>query len=349
MIDVGSSTTKGTLYTKDLCNGKVTVKKEHFNKNYPYQACLSDSTSNRLPRTCIDGGIQIIESIRNHFKLDCQGNCFAFATGWARYIENQDEWISRVSKTGIYPKIVSQEYEGKLKLIALKNEFHKHPFIGFDIGGGSFQLVWEGEDGEINHYNSPYGTDNFTHDIQEKLLPERAKRCVKARHELTLSQVIENNNADKNVLSVTKTKAHQACDTNCIITFDKTRLNDAIAYADKKIGQPLLANSSLQKFIKKTKPVVYADTLLVNLGIKKQLGLNKEKITLDDIYGIMISVSGMHFLEIQSKYPALPDICVNTVQSSMLILYTIMKNLGINEIHGIETDYMDSFINSQIK
>jgi hypothetical protein len=349
VIDIGSSTTKGMLYTKDLCNKKVTLKKQFFNQNYPYQACLSNSKSKSLPTDCINGGIQAIESIKQYFKIDCHKNCFAFATGWARYIENQDEWISKVNNTGVQTKIASQEYEGRLKLIALKNELHAHSFIGFDIGGGSFQLVWEEGDGIIHHYNSHYGTDNFTHDIQEKLLSDEAKVCVEARHKLTLFKLLGKNDVDKDALSLAQKEAYQACNKSDAITFDKTRLDEAIAYADQKIGQPLLAHTALQSFIKTNKPVVYADTLLVTLGIKKQLGLNKDKITLDDIYKIMTSISGMNLTAIQSTYPDLPDGCVNTTQSSMLILYTIMKSLGIHEIHAIETDYMDSFINSQIK
>lgn len=346
VIDIGSSTTKGMLYTKDLCNKNTTVKKQYFNQNYPYQTCLSDAESQNLPTTCINGGIKAIESIKKHFKLNCNDNCFAFATGWSRYIKNQNEWLSNVSKTGIETKIISQEYEGRLKLIALKNKFHDDAFIGFDIGGGSFQLVWEGEDGKVNYYNSHYGTDNFTHDIQAKLLSEKAKECVEATDKLIL---LKKDNVDNNRLLTAQSQVNQSCDKNHPITFDRQKLDEAIAYADQKIGQPILANTSLQKFIKEKKPVIYADTLLLHLGLKKQLKLNKDIVTLDDVYNIMISIAGMNFTEIQSKYQDLPDVCINTTQSSMLILYTIMKNLGIDQIHGVETDYMDSFINSQIK
>jgi hypothetical protein len=62
----------------------------------------------------------------------------------------------------------------------------------------------------------------------------------------------------------------------------------------------------------------------------------------------MMSVSGMEFVEIKSTYPDLPDICVNTTQPAMLILYTIINSLGVNEIYGIETDYIESFVNLQL-
>jgi hypothetical protein len=346
VLDIGSSTTKGTLYTKDTCNSNITIKKRFFNQNYPYQACLSNSKSKSLSQTCINGGIKAIESIKKHFKFNCNGNCFGFATGWARYIDNQDEWLSAVENTGITTKIVSQEYEAKLKLIALKNQFNDHPFIGFDIGGGSFQLVWQGKDGQIQYYNSHYGTDNFTHDIQNKFLSKEARQCITERHNLIL---LMSSDANIDKISNAKNKVETICHNSDPITFNQNELNDVIAYADQKIGHSLLAHSALQKFIQEEKPIIYGDTLLIHLGLKKQLGLNKDIITLDDIYNIMLSISGMHFSEIQSKYPDLPDICVNSTQSSMLILYTMMKNLGIDQIHGIKTDYMDSFINSKIK
>lgn len=344
VIDVGSSTTKGFLYTKDRCNGNQTVKKQSFNHNYPYQACLSDSNSQSLPKDCIDGGVKAIEFIKSHFKIDCTDNCFAFATGWARYIDNQNEWLKSVRETKVQPRIISQEYEGELKLMALKEIFKDKPFIGFDIGGGSFQLVWQGKDGIIHHYNSSYGTDNFTHDIQDKLLSERAKACVKARNNLTL---LNNSKAEAVEIAKAVKDEEQACGRKCSITFSKKKLDDAIAYAHEKIGKPLVEHSELQKFIKENKPIVYADTLLVNLGLKKQLGLNKDSVTSNDIYKIMMSVSGMEFIEIKSTYPDLPDICINTTQPAMLILYTIMNSLGVNEIHGVETDYMESFVNRQ--
>jgi len=346
VLDIRSSTTKGTLYTKDICNARATIKKQFSNQNYPYQACLSNSNSANLSHTCINGGIQAIESIKQHFKFSCNGNCFGFATGWARYINNKDEWIAAVNSTGIRTEIVSQEYEAKLKLIALKNRFHDHAFIGFDIGGGSFQLVWQGKDGIVHYYNSNYGTDNFTHDLQNKFLSERAKQCIRGRHKLML---LTKSDADSDKISDAKTEVDNICHNSDPITFDEDKLDEVISYADQKIGYPLLADTRLQKFIQEEKPVIYGDTLLIHLGLKEQLGLNKDIITLDDVYGIMISVSGMHFVDIQKKYPDLPDICINSTQPSMLILYTIMKNLGINQIHGIKTDYMDSFVNSQIQ
>jgi hypothetical protein len=345
VIDVGSSTTKGFFYKKDLCNGNKTIEKKSFNYNYPYQACLSESKSQTLPRNCIDGGINGIAHIKSHFNINCTDNCFAFATGWARYIDNKDEWLDSVGLLKVQPQVVSQKYEGELKLIALKERLADKPFIGFDIGGGSFQLVWQGSDGIIHHYNSPYGTDNFTYDIQDKLLSERAKACVKARNNLN---ILREGKAEESQIKKAIKDERSACGKNCTITFSKQKLDEAIAYGQEKIGKPLMEHEELQKFIRENKPTVYADTLLVNLGIKKQLGLNKESITSSDLYKIMMSVSGMEFVEIKSTYPDLPDICVNTTQPAMLILYTIINSLGVNEIYGIETDYIESFVNLQL-
>lgn len=345
VLDVGSSTTKGTLYTKDIYkNNKITSKKT-FNINYPYQACLSDSGGKSLPKKCIDGGKQVMQNIQKHFGIKCNNNCFAAVTGWARYIDNQDEWFKEISKTGIKAMIVSQDYEGNLKLSAIKKAYSNKDVIAFDIGGGSFQLVWEDENGQIQNYNSLYGTDNFTHDIQDALFSERSKVCIKARNNLHL---LRNSKASLAEIKSAEETEKKLCSGQCSITFSESDLQNAISYADDKIGRFIVADTRLQDFVKKNNPTVYADTLLFNLGIRKQLGVNKDVITIDDVYKIMTSVSGMHYIQIKSKYPNLPDICVNTTQPAMLILYTIMKSLGINQMTTIQTDYMEAFLEENL-
>ncbi len=345
VLDVGSSTTKGTLYTKDICNKNKIIDRKTFNLNYQYQTCISDADGKNIPEKCIIGGREVMQNIARYFSIKCHNNCFAAVTGWARYINNQEEWLNEIKKIGIKAKIVSQDYEGGLKLSAIKKVYDNKPIIAFDIGGGSFQLVWQDENGKIQHYNSLHGTDNFTHEIQDTLFSERSRGCIKARNNLHL---LSNSNASLNEVKIAQEMAKQACSEQCAITFNANDLQNAINYTDEKIGKLILANTRLQEFVKKYKPTVYADTLLFNLGIRKQLGVNRNTVTIDDIYKIMTSVSGMHYVQIKSKYPDLPDICVNTTQPAMLILYTIMKSLSINEIVSIQTDYMEAFLEENL-
>lgn len=346
VLDVGSSTTKAVVYKKDICNGNKTLSKKVLNKNYPYQSCVSDAQSEYLPAHCISGGVQTIESMKSNLQLYCTDNCFALVTGWARYINNAGDWQEAVSAVGVKPVIASQNYEGELKLIAMRDKIAAQAFIAFDIGGGSFQLIWSGEDGQIHHHNGLYGTDNFTHEVQDKFFSEEIKSCVRARNKLN---ILKNSKVKSNDLYHVEQEAKQYCNASHPTTLSLNDLQLAIEYAQKKIAEPILQNHTLQEFLKKHKPIVYADTLLFHVGIKHQLGVNKDVVTIDDIKQIMYSVSDMNHAQIKSIYHKLPDSYVNTTQPAMLILHAIMKGLGVKEIHMMETDYMEAFINAQIE
>ncbi len=351
VVDVGSSTTKSILYTKDICNNKRIINKENFNRNYPYQACLSDSESNILPQRCVLEGTKVISAIKEHFGLNCQDDsqCAAIATGWARNTGNIDDWILEVQKINVKPIVASQRYEGEMKLNAIKDTImkDKKPFIAFDIGGGSFQLGWLGTSDQLYQYNGKYGTDNFTHDIQAKFLSPEDQKCVHARNNLILLQ-----NGDKSDTALLKNALKQQeafCNVTSLASIHPKDLDKAIKYADEKIGSEISSNHELQNFISEKRPIIYGDSLLLSLGVRKQLGFDKDIITLNDVYKIMQSVSGMTYSQIKAIYPNVPDICVNTTQASMLILYTIMRSLNINEMHIIQTDYMEHFVDSHIK
>jgi len=351
VIDVGSSTTKSILYTKDKCDNNKTIEKKTLNKNYPYQACLSDTNDNILPKRCIEEGAKAISAIKEHFDLDCETNsqCKAIATGWARNTENIHEWLDEVKKIKVDPIVATQNHEGEMKLHAMKNtlDISDGPFIAFDIGGASFQLSWIDDKGEVKHYNSLYGTDNFTHDLQAKFLSDEDQKCVHARNNITLLK--NGDQSDKEALQNALIQQNKFCSPISLTTVHPKELNKVIDYADDVIGSPIRADAKLQRFIKKHKPIIYADSLLFSLGIKKQLGFNKDVITIDDVYKIMLSVSGMTYSQVKATYPNLPDICLNTTQPSMLVLYALMESLKIYEIHMVQTDYMEHFVNSHIK
>jgi hypothetical protein len=351
IFDIGSSTTKSILYTKDVCNNNKTIKKETFNKNYPYQSCLSDSDSNVLPERCVIEGVKVISIIKEHFQLNCHDDsqCTAIATGWARNTRNINDWISAVKDINVKPVIASQMYEGEMKLNAIKTiAVNAHqPFIAFDIGGASFQLGWFGPNNKLHQHNGQYGTDNFTHDLQAKFLSEADQKCAHTRNKVILLE-----NGEKSDSSLIKNALKQQevfCNVTSLASVHPKDIEKAIKYADEKIGAAIRDNHELQKFITENKPIIYGDSLLLSLGLKKQLGFDKHIVTTNDIYKVMQSVSGMTYTQIKSIYPNLPDICINTTQASMLILYTIMKSLNIDEMHIIQSDYMGYFVDSHIK
>jgi hypothetical protein len=342
IFDVGSSTTKSTLYTKDLCQN-ITLKKEALNKNYPYQACLNHSQNNILSGHCLVGGTKILASIKDHFEL-CRekDQCFALATGWARTTNNIKDWSQEVEKLNIKPIIVSQDYEGHLKLQAISDHVKpEEKFLALDIGGGSFQISWF--DGKAKKYNSSLGTDNFAHELYQVFLEQKDLACMKARNQVIVAKKGGGN------LEKALADEEEICDQKCLVTIEEKDYQKMIIWADEKIGKPLRDNKELQDFVKKYQPTIYADSLLFTLGLKEQLELKKNQVTLEDLEKLLKTLSGQTIENINLLYPNLPDICLYSTQPSLVILYTILKNLHLKSFEIVETDYMESFLDSSIK
>jgi hypothetical protein len=358
VFDVGSSTTKSILYKKDQCQGNKLISKQILNRNYPYQSCLSDSIKPGLmPQECIIGGVEIIQSIKKDFGVDCENDtqCYAVVTAWARNTANIQDWIDKVKKINVNPTIASQTYEGEIKINAMKKKFDAEDkkttqdFIVFDIGGASFQLGWIDKNNHMNQYHGVYGTDNFTHSLQEEFLSENDIRCIKARNEVILVNSHNKNNAEyKEILQEVLHHEKRICSDYSITTIAIEDLNATIGYTRKIIGKSIIENKNLQNFIKHNKPILIGDSLLFNLGLRQQLGIDKDIITKQDILNVIKSLAGMKYRDIIVKYPKLPEICINTTQPAMIILYVVMESLNVDEIHIAQSDHTEQFLHQQI-
>lgn len=82
------------------------------------------------------------------------------ATEAYRQVGNSAELIERYkAELGISAKIISQQEEGRLGFLALVNEKKLNPekVVCWDIGGGSFQITYQNDDGQIHSYIGPFG------------------------------------------------------------------------------------------------------------------------------------------------------------------------------------------------
>jgi hypothetical protein len=342
IFDVGSSTTKSILYTKDLCKNNATIKRDFLNQNYPYQACLNNSKDQNLSQPCLIGGAKILSSIKEHFNLCKEKNqCFALATGWARTTNNINHWSHEVAKLNIKPIVVTQDYEGELKLKAIADHLKsEEKFLAFDIGGGSFQITWM--DGSKQKYNSAFGTDNFAHKLQETFLNKEDLACLTARNQLILAK------KGGGELDQATAAEKATCTSKSLATTKEEDYEKMLLWADEIIGKPLRDNKALQSFIDTNKPKFYADSLLFTLGIKEQLELGKDQVTLEDLEKLLKTFSSKTSDDIHTLYPKLPDICLYSTQASLVILYTILKNLNLPAFELVQTDYMESFLDTAL-
>ena len=358
VFDVGSSTTKSTLYKKNKCKNDELTSKKVLNRNYPYQSCLNDAKKNGImPQECIVEGVRVMKSIREELGTNCNNDntkCYAFVTAWGRNTDNIHEWIEEVKKIGVKPTLASQSYEGEIKLNAMKKLISNtnkkdENFIVFDIGGASFQLGWIDEHGNKSQYHGLYGTDNFTHMLQKEFLADHDQKCISARNKVILAgSRNEDKEMQKQILQEVLHHEKKFCNTYSLATIPLEEINAAIGYAKKTIGKSITQNKDLQHFIKSHQPILIGDSLLFNLGLKKQLGIDKEIITKSDIYNVMESLAGLNYSEIIAKYPKLPEICINTTQPAMIMLYVIMESLNANELHIAESDHTEQFLHQQI-
>ncbi len=358
VFDVGSSTTKGIFYQKDKCNGNKLISKQVFNRNYPYQSCLNDSKEQGImPKRCIIEGIEVMKSIKSHFGVTCKGDaeCYAVVTAWARNTKNIQDWIGAAKKINIKPTVASQMYEGEIKLRAMKktiselNAKDKHHFIVFDIGGASFQLGWMDHE-KPHQYHGIYGTDNFTYLLQKEFLSAHDVKCIKAHNKIILMGDTKNSEDEEYHQILQEILHHKKhfCNDRSITTIDEENLNAAIEYTRNIIGKPIIQDKELQHFIIANKPVLIGDSLLFNLGLRQQLGINKEIVTKEDIYSIIKSLAGISHNEITIKYPKLPEICINTTQPAMIILYIVMESLHVDAIHIAQSDHTEMFLHQQV-
>jgi hypothetical protein len=332
VFDIGSSTTKSFLY-----NNKSFKLEKTSNYPFSYQSCLNESSNNQLSQSCIKTGTALLAKIKKEYNLcNKPKQSFALATAWARNTNNIHQWEAEVNKIQIVPKVISQSYEGELMMEAIKSQIAKEgeQFLAFGIGGGSSQIV-RSTDG-LNQYHGSFGTDNFTYALQQLFLEEEAKCCATAKDQLFVGK----DNQDE---------VDQVCHEECLTSIPEKNLKEALIFADDLIGKPIREDKELQAFIKVNKPKIYASSLLFSLGIKKQLQLNKNQVTLKDLEKLMKILSGKTLTEIKTLYPTMPDQIINTAEPAIILLYTILKNLDLEGFEIVEVDYMKSFLISSIK
>jgi hypothetical protein len=138
------------------------------------------------------------------------------------------------------------------------------------------------------------------------------------------------------------------CTSKSLATTREEDYEAMLTWADEIIGKPLRANKPLQAFIAQNKPKIYADSLLFTLGLKEQLELGKDKVTLEELERLLKTFSSKTSDDISNLYPKLPDICLYSTQASLVILYTILKNLNIPAFELVQTDYMESFLDTAL-
>lgn len=313
IFDIGSSTTKSAAYTVDGCK-KVIISKntKHLHQNYRY--CLvNDGSGYVLPEECMDRGIAVLHELEQHYGIDCRKNhCIGFATAWARDAMNTDEWLQKVGNTGIKMHLLSQEKEGILSFKALENKVsqygvNRHEMIVLDIGGGSTQISGLIGDSYFS-YKGAYGTDTFISHLLSKFRPEE--------NNISMTEHIKNP-----------------------VMFRSSEIEEIIKYSSDYWYTSITRDEDIVQKIKDGRIYLVGIGVLMRVGIRKQMGLDKEVVTKDEIRGLIQSMCDLDKDQLNAKYPQLKGVAFSS-QSAMLILYSIMNALEVESIRISEDDVM---------
>lgn len=321
LLDIGSSATKAALYkinedTKEVLDVKKTVK--HMN----YQSCMMGSKNHSiLNQGCINKGLGIVNTITaKEFKVDCKKiECIGFVTAWGRAAENFIVWKRRMESIGFKIHLITQKEEGDLAFNAatyyVKDDHNK--LVVLDIGGGSTQFRWLDKGSkkdalDISGFDISYGTDNFTYILLKQYFNKDYHHA-----ELKVRPVF----------------------------FSQTNYDKIRDYVVKFWDDELKKNLALEDKFKNTKGTKLILTgPIARYNLNGQLAKYEEFITIEEIERLAKSFNGKNIQEVMKLYPNTPRYIYFSSQSTLLILYAIMKNLNLNKLYLANHDVLDYLV-----
>ncbi len=177
VFDIGSSNTKSMACLVDTNSMRLLAIIDRISVPVPYQKYINNSHDGRtLSAEAMAHGSAALGEILKYYGIDSKEayiKCAGIATAWARNADNAEEYLKYLDKEmGIHIASISQHEEGKLGIQAvLASPGCPAPdadkMLIWDIGGGSFQLSYIKQDGEIQVYDGSLGSVNFAKTIRE--------------------------------------------------------------------------------------------------------------------------------------------------------------------------------------
>jgi len=313
VFDIGSGGTKSKLVLVDAINGKIFKTLNEVSVPMPYQECISQSEDGKtLTKECMQKGLQSIMEIVSHYGVNDLGsiNNAGIATAWARNAKNIDEYLELLSEYGLNIRVISQQEEGEIGYKSAHNQ-HKHipcnleerMAVIWDIGGGSFQLSAQNDDGTIYVHKGPFGSSNFNKEVKDYI-----KQKYNDDNEHTL--------------------------------FDKKEIKAAREFAKLKISDEIAADETLAGLMKDKCVDLVAIGQFMNLGIKPSVKtsgyISKERI--DEA---IKAGENKHFSEAQNVFPSRDEKFIGVVQTDLILTEAIMNGLSKEEFVVINAKSVD--------
>ena len=304
-FDVGSGAIKTTGNKVDKCKGEILEKLGEHNVHIKYESCMQHKEDKLvISQDCINQTKEAIQGIEKAYDMDCAtSRCAGVATAWARKASNASELLKLFKAEKIDIEVLPQEDEGELGFYTAKTDVAAKNTVNEKI------VVWD------------LGGGSF------QLSALDSKKEI---HVYNGMYGVES--FDK---MIRKAFIHDDA-----IYFDKEKIDKAIDFTVKKLGYKIRKDSVIRNRVLEKDVVVYAIGRPMYRGIRETLNFN-EVVTKEQIYNAAVSFSGKSVAEVQKIYPMLPDHYVRQSQPALILIYSIMEGLGIDQIHILNTKASD--------
>ena len=305
IFDFGSGSLKASGYQLNVCTNTIEHYLPKYNKVVDIQKCALKSKDGRyLKHECVIKSINAINELKQLYNTNCKGDeCLGIATAWARNIKNSGEVFHQFLKeTNIYFSIVSQEKEGLLVLEAAKMHL---PNQGIKVDQDTIIFDSGGGSFQLSGFNKK--NQYF---------------------------VFKGNQGSATILHELNTIFNQGKDYELI---GKRDIKDAIAHVDQIVAKKIIKDNNLSNLINGNNLKIYSFSGFVQYGIKHNLGFQEDIITIKDLEKMIEESTQSSFLQMKAKYP---DYLIDN-QAGLLLVYSVMRALKVNEFVHINKDTKD--------
>ncbi len=304
-FDVGSGAIKTTGNKVDKCKGEILEKLGEHNVHIKYESCMQNKDDRLvISQACIAQTREAIQDIEKAYDMDCAStNCAGVATAWARKASNSSDLLKLFKAEKIDIEVLPQEDEGKLGFYTAKTHLAAKNTMNENM------VVWDLGGGSFQL--SALGDDGDIHVYNGMYGVESFDRLIRK----TFMQ-------------------------DGMVYFDKERLDKAIDYTVKRIGNKVRKDQVVRNKVQSKDVVVFAIGRPMYRGIRETLNF-EEVVTKEQIYNAALTFSGKSVDEVQKMYPILPDHYIKQSQPALILIYSIMEGLGVDQIHILNAKASD--------
>ena len=307
VFDIGSGASKSYRYNIDLCNHEMKFKTvDEKVMHIQYQECISSTnTQDFIPPICLQDGEKSVKDFMSYYNIDCRKNaCLGVATAWARNAINANKIIEIYQKYGIDIEVIDQGQEGILSFESAVS------VLSDDEKKKALVLDLGGGSHQISYYDK--------HDNIEIYLGD-----------------LGNSNFHQALVEKFGTKALYDNDNSYL---KLAIIEDVLSYANVIIGDQIRGEISIEY------NAVYGLGRSIYNYLTKNLGLGPEKVTKTELKAKIVEFSGYSHDHAVEKFKLTAHSFAPYMQTSLIILYTILDALELDEMQLLPVRMTDSIL-----